>query len=157
LKVINLIMRISVWITMVVLVAMMMLSVADVFMRYVFNHPIDGTAEMVEIMMICLLLGMAGCAMENRHIRVDVIIERLPQRVVTLLDIITIIIGIGVSGILMWQGYWQGIFQLRYGVSSSMLRIPVFPFYIVLSVSFLLLIIAKVALVIKRSREFAKS
>ncbi len=156
-KVINLLMRITLWITMVVLVAMMMLSVADVFMRYVFNHPIDGTAEMVEIMMICLLMGMAGCAIEGRHIKVDVIIERLPEKVVALMDVIMMILGIGVSGILMWQGYWQGIFQLRYGVSSSMLRIPVFPFYIVLSLSFLFLIIATVVLVIKRIRELTES
>jgi TRAP-type transport system small permease protein len=156
-KVVNVIMRISVWITMVVLVAMMSISVADIFMRYVFNMPISGTSELIEIMMICLLLGMAGCAMENRHVRVDVIIERLPERAVAFMDVVMMVLGIGVSGILMWQGFWQGMFQLRYQVSSSALHIPVFPFYVVLSVSFILLIIAMVVLIGKRLRELAES
>jgi TRAP-type transport system small permease protein len=157
LKVINFLMRISIWITMIVLVAMMMISVADIFMRYVFNMPISGTSELIEIMMICLLLGMAGCAMENRHVRVDVIIERLPEKAVAFMDVIMLILGIGVSGILMWQGFWQGMFQLRYQVTSSALHIPVFPFYVVLSVSFIFLIIAMVVLVFNRIKELAKS
>ena len=145
------------WITMVVMVAMMMISVSDIFMRYVFNMPITGTSELVEIMMICLLMGMAGCAMENRHVKVDVIIERLPQKAVALMDVIMMVIGIAVSGVLMWQGFWQGMFQLRYQVNSSALHIPVFPFYIVLSVSFILLILAMMVLVGKRVRELSKS
>jgi len=141
---------------MVTIVAMMMLSVADVFLRYLFAKPIIGASELVEIMMVCLLMSMAGCAMEGRHVKVDVIIEHLPRKIVALMDAIMMVIGIGVAAILMWQGYWQGIFQVKYDVSSSMLHIPVFPFYIVLSVSFVFLIVAMVILVIKRVGELTK-
>jgi len=142
---------------MVTIVVMMMLSVVDVTMRYTLNAPITGTMELTELMMICLLLGMAGCAMAKRHVKVDIVIEHVSPKVVALMEIITLIIGVGLCGVLVVQGILQGLFQLKYQVSSSMLHISVFPFYIVLAISFVLLIIAMVVLIIQRIKELAQS
>lgn len=49
----------------------MMLTVTDVFMRYVFVRPITGSTEMIEFFMVILILGVLPTAMANRHIRID--------------------------------------------------------------------------------------
>ena len=156
-KAINFLINISIYITMAVIVLMMMLSVVDVTLRYTLSAPITGTMELTELMMICLLLGMAGCAMAKRHVKVDIIIEHVSPKVAALLEIITMIIGFGLCGVLVVQGIMQGLFQLRYQVSSSMLHVSVFPFYIVLAVSFVLLMIAMVVLIVQRIKELASS
>jgi TRAP-type C4-dicarboxylate transport system permease small subunit len=138
---------------MATVVAMMLLTVADVFLRYVFSAPIIGVTEITEVMMVCLLLGMAACAMEKRHIKVDIVIAHSPPKVVVLMDLITMLMGFALTIGLIWEGYQRGLFELRYGVESSMLKIPVFPFYIVLAVSFIILFIAMVVIFINRIRE----
>jgi len=138
---------------MATVVAMMLLTVADVFLRYVFSAPITGVTEITEVMMVCLLLGMAACAMDKKHIKVDVIIQHTPPKITILMDLVTMLMGFFLTVLLVWEGYQRGLFELGYGVESSMLKIPVFPFYIVLSVSFIILFIAMVVIFINRIRE----
>ena len=155
-RVANLIIRISLYVAMFTVTAMMLLTVTDVFMRYVFSAPIIGVTEVTEFMMVCLLLGMAACAIEGRHIKVDVVTSRTPPKITGLMDAIGLLLGIGLAAILVLQGYRHGLFQRSYGVASSMLDIPDFPFYIVLCVSFAILIIAMIVLFVKRIVELAR-
>lgn len=141
---------------MFVLMAMMLLTVADVFMRYIFIRPITGTTELTEYMMVCTLFGMVPCALENRHIKVDVVAQRLPPRLQAIIDIITLLGGLVLVVILSWQGFAAGLYELSYDVRSSMLEIPDFPFYVVLALSFAILSLVMVVLIIQRMAELLK-
>jgi TRAP-type C4-dicarboxylate transport system permease small subunit len=136
----------------VVVVAMMMLTVADVFMRYVFSRPIMGTTEITEYLMVCTLLAMAFCALENRHIKVDAVVQYLSPRAQAVVETITLIAGLGLIVILAWQGFEAGLYEMSYDVRSSMLQVPNFPFYVVLVVSFALLCLAIVYTIIRKVR-----
>lgn len=156
-KIINFLSHIAIYMAMGVLMVMMSLTVADVFMRYVFSNPITGTTELTEYMMVCTLLGMAPCALQRRHINVDVVTDFLPPRVNAVIDIITLLAGLAFIIILSWQGFAAGLYELSYDVRSSMLNIPDFPFYVVLSFSFATLSLVMVILIIQRISELVKT
>lgn len=155
-KIINTICRLATYVSMGIIALMMLLTVADVSLRYTLNHPIMGTIELTEFMMICSVLGMAQCALQNRHITVDVVTEHLSKKVNTLIEVIVLIPGMLLILILAWQGLVAGMFTLDFNVKSSLLQIPNFPFYVVLSISFVILSLAMCSLIVKRTAELIK-
>jgi TRAP-type C4-dicarboxylate transport system permease small subunit len=155
-KIINSLSGVILYVAIILVVAMMLLTVSDVFLRYAFASPITGTTELTEFMMICLLLGMAPCALAGQQVRVDAVVRRLRPRVQAILDIILYIPGLGVVAILAWRGYEQSRRVLEYSANSTMLDIPKFPFYVVLIVSFIILFLAMVFLLIQRIAEAVK-
>lgn len=124
--------RIGGYIAAVVLAAMMLLTVLDVFLRYVFNRPILGGMEITEHMMLVLcFLAISYCATEGRHVKVDLLVARLKDRVQTIFAVIVY----GLSLVLfipMTLVYIpEAIVVQRFGEESEVLGIPAFPFYIV--------------------------
>jgi TRAP-type C4-dicarboxylate transport system permease small subunit len=60
---------------------MMVLLVVDIVSR-TFHQPIYGLAEMsVFVMMITIYLGMARCEENREHVRLELLLEKLPPRV----------------------------------------------------------------------------
>ena len=61
---------------------MMLISVADVIGRKFFMYPIQGTAELVGMLLvIAASWGLGYCALIKAHIRITIFIERFPRRV----------------------------------------------------------------------------
>jgi TRAP-type transport system small permease protein len=156
LKIINSLSSIMLWISVLVLTVLMLLTVADVSGRYLFNHPITGTTELTENLMACLLVSMAPCALANRHIRIDIFFTRLKPTVQKTLDIIFFIVGLVGVVFLTWTGFRQSLIMLDAGTSSSMLGIPDFPFIFLLVISYAVLAIFMLVLMIKRIGEVAQ-
>lgn len=136
--------------------AMMLLVVSDVLATLVFSRPITGTVEITEYMMICLLVGMAPTAIAGQHVRVDALVQRLKPRVQAILDIILYLFCLGMAAMLTWRGLEQGLLVQSYHATSSMLRIPKFPFYMVLVISFTMLTLAIIFLLVQRIVEVVK-
>ena len=81
-RVLNAVVRTFLNIAMVVLAAMMLLTVADVTGRYLFNRPLTGSTEVTEFMMACLsFLAMAWCTKKKTHIKLDIMDRYLPPTV----------------------------------------------------------------------------
>ena len=65
--------RIANGVGMAVLTFMMLVTVADVFLRYAFNKPILGTVELCEYMMVAVVyLALPLCAFRGGNARVEV-------------------------------------------------------------------------------------
>ena len=66
--------RISQWFSTVVLAIMVLLTVADIVLRSVFNSPIFGANEITNLM-LCLSIGsgLVYSARNNAHIKVDLL------------------------------------------------------------------------------------
>jgi TRAP-type C4-dicarboxylate transport system permease small subunit len=139
-----------------VVILMMLLTVSDVFMRYLFAAPITGTTEITEYMMVCLIVAMAWTAVEGKHVVVDLVMKLFPKRFQTAVDSINLLVCLGIYVIICWQTYVAGTFALRYNVKSALLEIPEFPFYLVLAVGFAMLCVAIVPLLIKKIGEAVK-
>ena len=117
---------------------MVLLTVADVFGRYVLNSPIKGTWEFVGLMLIIGgTWGLGMCQIKKGHIRVNVFADRYSRRVQALFRSIAYLIGMSAFSLLCWQMF-QMAKQFYYlgsaGVTDT-LELPFAPFMMMLSIS----------------------
>jgi len=122
------------------LLAMMFLLTADVTLRYAVNRPIAGSLELTEFMMAAVVfLGLAYAQAQRAHVRVDLIVTRLPRRPQAALDSITLLLSILLYAFIAWKGYERAVELLQKGLVSDLLRIPHFPFRILVAIGAALL------------------
>ena len=129
-----------------VLIALMMMTVFDVLLRY-FSASIIGGTEISSSMMVCIVfLGIAWCALKGEHITVDIIAGRLSRRAQNILssidNLVTLVLGLLIAS----QSFSQGMFAREMELKSLMLEIPRYPFLIIAAFGFLLLSIAMIIL-----------
>jgi len=152
-KAINFLSRVASYLAVVTVGVMMMLTVTDIFMRYVFARPITGSTEMIEFMMVILIVGIVPAAMENRHIRVDILIERLTPKGQAALDAMTLLAGLCLVAIMGWRAFMASLFMISNDVRSPTLDIPIFPFYVIVSVGFVFLMFSMIVLFMRKVVE----
>ena len=135
----------------VFLMAMMLLTVAEVFFRYFFNHPILGCTEYIEYLMVFVgFLGLAWCASTGMHIKVEIVVGRFSERTQEIFSTINALLIIGVSVVIIWRSFVESIDARRIHWVSDITYIPWYPFYYVISFAFLLLLFVMI-LVLKQS------
>ena len=79
----------------VCVVAMMVLTTADVVARYVFNSPTMWADEMASYLLIAIVfLGLAQNLRTDGHIRIDVITNAVPPRLRLVLEVFAYAVGI---------------------------------------------------------------
>lgn len=134
----------------IILIALMLLTVSDVFLRFFFKKPIIGIHEITASMMICIgFLGLAWAALTDRHIKVDLLVSKFPPRAQKYISYINYLL-VGISCVVLAvESYHRSLAVRKLGVASEMLNIPQFPFYIVVSIGHLLLLLAIVVIVIR--------
>lgn len=110
----------------VILSGVVLLIVANVVLRRVFNAPIEGEFEMAE-----LVIGAAAFAFfpyaqwQNSNIRVDLLVDRSPPLLRRLLEIMAQLMFSTVAVILFWRLTVGTIEAFGGGEETTMLRIPV--------------------------------
>jgi len=122
---------------MFLLLPMMLLTTADVAGRALWARPIPGTVELSSYMLaVLVLLGIAYTHQVKGHVRVSIFIARIPVRTRALLDTITTLMGLGIVAVLAWQGW---VVAVEERTVSDMLRIPQWPFRMLVSLAGLFL------------------
>ncbi len=58
--------NVIIWISILALVVMIVITIADIFMREVFRNPITGSVEIVRMMMICMSPAFISALFLNR-------------------------------------------------------------------------------------------
>jgi len=122
---------------MFLLIPMMLVTAADVIGRAVWAWPIPGAVELSSYMLaVFILLGVAYTHQVKGHVRVKMLVSRLPERAGLIMDVMTTLLSLFMISILAWQGWVVGIEQQTV---SDMLRIPQLPFRLLVSVAGVLL------------------
>ena len=103
------------------LVAMMLLTTADVIGRYFFNRPIAGAYELTEfIMVIVVFLGLAHTEAKKDTAAIEIIAERFPSKVRAFTDSATIILSIFFFVVVGWQSIVQAnLLKVKFRSSPS--------------------------------------
>jgi TRAP-type C4-dicarboxylate transport system permease small subunit len=125
------------YVASVALFGMMMLTVADVFGRYVLNNPIKGTWELVGFMLVAAgSWGMGYCQIRKGHIRVDFLLHYFPKKMQAVLTILANFLGLAAFSLLCWRCvlYAQHYLSLTRGNATDTLHIPLFPFVLILAI-----------------------
>lgn len=129
--------RILGYVGMAFLLPMMLLTSADAVARDFWSRPIPGAFEISSYMLsIFILLGMAYAQQTKDHVRATMLIDRLPEKWATAITIVTTVMSMAIVAILCWQGL---VVAFETTQVSDMLRIPQFPFRLLVSVGALFL------------------
>jgi TRAP-type C4-dicarboxylate transport system permease small subunit len=115
------------------LVPLMLITAGDVVGRDLFNHPIPGVVELSQYLLSAfILLGLAYAHQVRAHVAVSVFTSRLSQRAQEVLKMIMTLVGVFLFSILSWQGLVVGVGERTV---SDMLRVPQYPFRLLISVA----------------------
>ncbi len=114
--------------------SVMLLIVANIILRTVFNKPILGTYELVGFLTAMGVgLALANCALQNGHIAVGFIMDRFSRKIQSIADIF-----VNAASLLFWATavWYLGRFGLAMkvkGLVSPSAEIPVYPFIYVVA------------------------
>ena len=140
-----------------ILVAMMLLTVSDVSMRYAFNKPIQGSVELTKFMLVCLVcFGLAWCTVQGRHVKVELFMSRFSPRVQAVCDSINYLAGLVLYGLIAWQTFSESFLVWKMDYLSGTLEVPVFPFYWVLAFGCAVLCLAIITQMIQSVAKVVK-
>jgi TRAP-type C4-dicarboxylate transport system permease small subunit len=110
-----------------IILALVIVTVVSVVMRYFFRSPITWVYELSES---ALLLG--GCLswayaqQKKQHVAVDFIVTRFPKKAQNILAVVDLIVFLLFCGILIWSSLSLGLTWSSRGVSSAELHIPLY-------------------------------
>ena len=110
----------------VALIVMMMVTLADVFMRYVFNSPIRGTYELVEAMLVVFVFhGMSTAFLQRRNIVIDLIDSFVPRYLVIALTRISDVLTVAAIVMFAYAMITPAMQSYSYGEIKMDLHIPI--------------------------------
>ena len=102
------------------LLAMCLLITGGVFVRYVFAIPVIWVPEIVGYFMVVLVfLGLGEAMLAGRHIRIDLLVGRLPRRARDILELLTLTLSTGVAGLFAWHGFRTMLRSYEFGRSDA--------------------------------------
>lgn len=120
--------------------AAILVSLFGVSMRYVFNHPLFGLEEYVEVLMPwAIFIGFGRALKENHHIAVDVVYDWFPFSVKRILAVICNLCGAGYSFFLAVTGVKMIFIAKSEGFVTSASGIPLWLEYVILPIGMALL------------------
>ena len=152
-KVVKSISRALMYVTYAAMLALLVITVWDVIARYVFNRPSSGVTEWSQMFLITCMTCMAHALIEGRMISVGVIVERFHKKVNAAIEI-----GMGVAAFAFFliAGYQLILlsqFSTVIGEEYFVIRVPKWPMYAILSISFLACAMTTVVYVIERLQK----
>jgi TRAP-type C4-dicarboxylate transport system permease small subunit len=118
---------------MFVLLPLMLLTSADVLGRVFWNKPVPGTVELSSyILVVFIMSGLAYTHQVKGHVRVTMLLDKLPKPVALCMDVLTTLMSMGVLLVVAWQG-WEIAWDQN--TVSDMLRIAQRPFRLLVTVA----------------------
>jgi TRAP-type transport system small permease protein len=112
------------------LVALLVYTIADVVLRYVFNAPLRGSIEFTQFTMtVIVFLGLAYCGWTGGHVAVDILERPLAGPRLRYVPIVLTLISAVLFAAMAWYALQDGLATMRR--ISNMLRWPIYPFIFV--------------------------
>ena len=133
------------------LVVLMMLQVANMVGRYFFQSPIQGTTDLGSYMLLVIVsLGLGWAALEGRHIKVGLIMDRVPPKARFIIDNVVLLVTLAVVVYVAYLNLLAGAtWPPRV---SSVLKIPYNPFRIFFGCGFAVLGACTLVVIIENFR-----
>ena len=117
----------------VIFMIMIFLGTADVVGRYVFDSPILGTQELMQVMMgAIVMLGWAYTQKEDGHVKVELITNIFPPRARYVLRLIMLLLALFLFVIIGYKSW--GIALANFDRRFLVIDFPSGPFYFLVPV-----------------------
>ena len=119
---------------------LMLIGVVQIFGRKLFNAPIFGYIDIVEIAMSALVfLGLAYTERLGGHIRMELFVSHLKGRWLWTFELIGVVTGLFVVGVLVYYAYAHAIRAYDSGDSSIDAQLLLWPSKMIVAISLALL------------------
>jgi len=104
-KAVDVMSRLALWVSGLLILAMAFVITYGVAMRYFFHRPSSVAMELMKILMVPgLVLGVSFVEREKRHLKVDFISRKFPEKVqIVLFEIIVPLAALFVGYVLVWK------------------------------------------------------
>lgn len=111
---------------LIVLPAVTVVVITDVFLRYVFNSPFIWSLEFNEWMLLMIFaLAIPECTRQNGHIRMELVIANLSPRAQAVLDTVYVACGIGLFYLLARHEWEEFLFSYERNRITEYVELPV--------------------------------
>lgn len=108
--------------------ALMLVGVAQIFGRKLFDAPIFGYIDLVELAMATFaFLGVAYCQRLGGHVRMEMLISHLRGRTLWVVEALATVVGLIIVAILVYYGYDHFMRAYEYGDSTIDAEYPLWP------------------------------
>jgi len=122
-------------ISSIILCIVAAVMVINIILRSAFNSPLSGTMEIVQYgMMICMALALSRTGFKDRHIRVSVLVDALPQKAKAVLLSLTMLISAVVFGSLIFSYLSSIPGAIASGFVTDIYRLPYYFVYIMMAI-----------------------
>ena len=153
-KILRLITRYMAYGSTAALFFLMALTVVHVTGRSFFNSPVTGAIEIsTYTLLVIVALGWCSLALVDGHIKVDLVVDRLPKRAQFIIVNATLILSFILLALATWACGIGAMGDPRY---TSILKIPDIPFKWVMTAGFGMFCISTLALIVENLRKRGK-
>jgi C4-dicarboxylate transporter DctQ subunit len=122
--------------------ALMLLGMVQVLGRQLFNKPVSGYIDLVELSMATFaFLGVAYCQRLGGHVRMEMILKMLRGRAYWAMEVFGTVAGIFIIAVLTWYGYEHFLRAYELGDSTIDADLPVWPSKLLVPLSFAVLLL----------------
>lgn len=136
----------SSWFNMVAsaaLVVMMVLTCADVLMRYLLNSPLTGTYDLVGLLgAVLVAFAMPYTMLQKGHVAVEILIQSLRKGKRLVVETFTHLLGIALFLVLVWQAVLLARDMKAAGEVTPTLLLPFYPIVYCMALCFFALCLA---------------
>ena len=132
---------------------MLVLVCLNVILRYAFGQPLYwGDEVMIYLMILLVFLGFGYMLIENRHVRMTAIMEKLTVRTQNILWVIISLLGIGYFIFLLLASLYITVDSFQIGFISTITGWPIGPWQVVICLGLAVLLMASIWFAINRVR-----
>ena len=119
------------------IVMLMVLGVLQIVLRTVFNTPISGYIDLVELSMASMaFLGAAYCQRLGSHIRMELLVGRLNGHALWLLEALGAALAMFIIGVLVYYSYGHFLRSFTLGDTTMDAEYPVWPSKLLVPIAF---------------------
>ncbi|NWF91615.1 MAG: TRAP transporter small permease [Syntrophaceae bacterium] len=116
------------------MLAMILLILYDVGMRNLFNKPLMSSYELVVFLMaIVVFTSLPYTQSERNIVKIELLVYRLPKKAQAFFEIATTLLSLGLFLLITWRNIVRSIELRHEHLTSPILYIPVYPFYLVVA------------------------
>ncbi len=120
--------------------ALMWLTMAEVLGRRLFNSPVPGAIDYIEVgMVVFAFMGAAFCQRQGGHVRMDLVVANLKGRLLWVVESVAVLVAVVYVGIIVWASAQDAWRSYSLGDETLDAHVAVWPSKLVVPIALALL------------------